>query len=318
LHPNKNPASWNWSSAMDYDYFDDFYEEDPYDAVRDALGVQYQDLPPEDIEELLVEVFEGVEPGDVENFFKSLSQFGRQAGRTLQRAAPGIIQGAVSGAASGASIGGPYGALIGALGGATIGGVSSATQPRAPSRPSRPPAPRPVPPRQPPSTPAPRPPSVAAPSSPRPQGSPAAMQFLRLLSNPTVLQALMSMTMGSAGEPAVAVSNRTVPTSAITNLLSQVAAQASEEANILQRGEGIPDYLMDSEGEFLVDPANEEERAALLLHMLNEEAMQETYDDYDDYDDYAPYEESDDFDDFDDEEDWYFDELDAAEFDIAY
>jgi hypothetical protein len=99
-------------------------------------------------------------------------------------------------------------------------------------------------------------------------------------------QALMAGAMGQAGTSQINVAGRPVPIAAFFNLLTTLAGRAAEEYNALgiSDSRAVPRYLMDAEGEYLVDLANPDERAAVLLGLL-ELAAQEATDDYDDSDD---------------------------------
>ncbi|MCG8349689.1 MAG: hypothetical protein MI924_18140 [Chloroflexales bacterium] len=297
-----------------YRYVDVAGPYDPFAAIRDVLAFEYRDLSPQQLEWVLMEAFAEAAPEDVENIWRSLKKAGRSVGRTLSQAAPGILQGAVQGASAGTAFG-PYGTLIGALGGAALGGATS-VQAQRQQRPTPTPTPGRV-------TPAVVPPQAPGRVTPavvpvqRPPGAasaatvPSAAQLLAALFQPQTLQALMAGAMGQAGASQVNVAGRPVPIAAFFNLLSTLAGRAAEEYNALgiSDSRAVPRYLMDAEGEYLVDPANPDERAAVLLGLL-ELAAQEAANEEDDYDDY---------DDYDDE---LFDEDDedddlAAEFTVV-
>ena len=88
-----------------------------YPAIRRVMQEDLQWLDDEGLEEHLVGLFPGTEPDDVENFMRTLQQFGRKAAPIAQKALPGIVQGAVKGG----MVAGPWGALAGGV----AGGVGS-------------------------------------------------------------------------------------------------------------------------------------------------------------------------------------------------
>ena len=172
----------------------------------------------------------------------------------------------------------------------------------------------------------------------------AAAGLTSLLSNPQVQQGLMQLLMGSMGRQTVRIAGESVPTAALANAIEVFAREAAAEQTALRGAatEATPRYLMDEYGEFVVDPASPEERAALIFELVDEdneaitaafdeaevdrqsrlrEYVEDLYDELDDedadyFDDYGPddlYDELDDedADDFDDYgPDDLYDELD--------
>jgi len=263
--------------AVEGNYFDfeldEGFKEKPYEILREALEPKYRNLPPRDIERILQHSFLGsVSPEDAENFFRDLGRFATQAAPVVGQVASVALP--VVGTALGTAFGGPVGgALGGALGSAAGGAIGSAT------------APRPRPPQTPPSAPAYRPQRPTQPSQQQPavQGQlgvapAAAAQLLATLFQPQVLQALLAMTMGSAGRQTIPVKGNLVPLGAFANLIGTLANQVAAEYNAAtqETGENIPQYLMDSNGEFIVDPAVAEQRAGLLMNLL-QQANQENF-----------------------------------------
>jgi hypothetical protein len=237
----------------DYFYGDyELFEEDPYEDIREVLAPEYASLHPDDLEEVLTDLLGGLSPEELEDFWSGLKKFGKQVGRVAKKALPGVIQGA----ATGFMTGGPVGGILGAAG----GGIASALQP-----------------------------SLAGPATPqsagtalagRPAavGSPATAQALQMLMDPRVQQALMSMLMGQAGRQQIPVGRTNVPVGAFPNMLGVLLNRAAAEYNALvtPSGEAIPSYLLDATGEFIVDPAVPEERAAALLGLLEQAAWEES------------------------------------------
>ncbi len=221
-----------------------------YDLLRQLAREEYRNATPEQFDELLWEVFDGMTPEQIESFWDTLKSVGKTVLRVGQRALPGVISGATTGAAAG----GPWGALLGGL----AGGVRSAMRAPQPGQ-----APRP--------TPRPAPPAGAAPS--RPAGGPAAAQLLQLIQSPQLLQSLLSLIMGGAGARTVPAgrSETAVPPAAFVTALAELAERASVEAAELQARESTPAYLLDEEGEPVCDPASREERTNRLLDLLQED-----------------------------------------------
>ena len=217
-------------------------------------------MPAEDLEQIVNTSISEMPASAADDFMKALGSLGKAAGRTLQRAVPGIAQGA----ATGASVGGPWGALLGA--GAGLASAALSGQGKS----SRPAAPAPgvtVPPSAtgPPETP-------VAPALPT--GQAAAATLLGLLQNPTVKEALLSQVLGAAGKQQVpAASGASLPRGEINSLLMQLLANATEG---LVESESISEqsYLQDESGEYLIDPASPEQQAAVVLSHLQSGAPQ--------------------------------------------
>ena len=119
----------------------------------------------------------------------------------------------------------------------------------------------------------------AAPLVPQADG----MALLRLiLGNPQFQQALQwSAVMGSAGArtvelpvPATSPPSRMrsvpIPLGAVMNAISALAGRSMTELNESTREDDpeVPSYLVDEEGEFIVDPASSDDRAALVAHLF--------------------------------------------------
>lgn len=261
------------------------YPESDYHEIRKVLSKAYRRLPSERIEQVVQESLGEVAPENIENFLGTLTQIG-------QAALP-IVGGAI-----GTAVGGPIGGALGAAGGqAAATAIGAATQPRPLSPPPAPPpraAPPSVPPPRaaspsaPPPQPAPRatsaprtrqpaPPrrSMSVPPSPPAQPvAPAATQLISLLLRPEFLQSLASLLFGSAGRNSVSVGGTPVPVSAFLNLLGVLADQAAAEHHSLSTSysESVPEYLIESTGEFKCDITVPEQRAEVLWEMLQEEA----------------------------------------------
>jgi hypothetical protein len=223
--------------------------ETEYPAIRRVMGPERYRLDDDQLGDRLAELFPDAAPEDVENFMRTIQNFGNQVAPLAQKALPGVMQGA----AQGAMVAGPWGALAGAVGGgaASLLGGGPARPPVAPS-PGAPPAPLPPP--------------LAAVPGPTPGAPPnaAVAQLLALLSRPETLQALLSMLMAGAGRGSVQVGGHSVPPAAFANAVSELAAEAIERV-VLSPAAGISDYLVDGYGSPRCDLANPRSRAALLL-----------------------------------------------------
>jgi hypothetical protein len=239
-----------------------------FPAVRRVMGPDRSRLDDADIEELLEELFPGAEPEDVEDFMRSVQQFGRQAAPLAQKALPGVMQGAQAG-----MVAGPWGALVGGIGGGALSllgpsGAGKAPRPAAAGPPAAgPPPAAPVPP--------PAGPAMLPPLAPT-AAAPASAQLLTLLSRPETMQALLAMLLAGSGRNAVQVGQQQVPTPAFANAIAEVAAAAGEMAGATVEGES--DYLFDAEGHPRGDLVNPTERAAVLLADLAEVAAAEAED----------------------------------------
>jgi hypothetical protein len=103
-------------------------------------------------------------------------------------------------------------------------------------------------------------------------GGSATTQLLSLLQRPETMQALGAMSLGPAGRRSIPVGSAQtpVPVGAITNLIGQLANQASAEAAVLGDGaEASLTYMTDEAGAFVGDPALDRDRAARLWDLLN-------------------------------------------------
>ena len=303
-------------------------EDDPYPLIRSALAPEYADLSAEDVEALLMQ--NGIRAAAMEGFFDDVGHALSSAAKAVAPIAKKALPGVVSGAAAGCTLG-PWGCL----GGALVGGVTSAlsggnggakggssgagsiiaaaapviasaaggggvTGTLASALPAiaglagggggqpAPPQTRPAPPAG----------GGSRPAPPAGAKNPAGV-LLGLLQRPELTQSLMSMALGSAGRQDVAVGDTSVPASAFANLLSVLGSKAFGQAEAwAEPSEDLPDYLY-TNGTLVVDPAAPTQRAARLLEMLGEVAVDVP----------APVTES-----FT-EADEYYDSLDLAELD---
>lgn len=279
---------------------------DMYPNVRSIVSENFAALSEEALEDALEPMLNGMTLDEYESFLNNLSRFGQSAGNVLSRAASGALPGAVQGATAGSALG-PYGALVGGVLGAVGGGVQSyqASQPRGstqsqaapttqtgtrgaqvqaqPAGTVSPPAsmshPQITQSQQ--TTLQPRASQTAQAYAPTQQNGSASSQLIALLSRPETLQALLAMTMGQSGRRNLEIGGRQVPVAAIANLLSTLAQQTVSQQHAVVAGESTetPEYLLDDYGDYVCDPMDAEERATVLLGLLNEQAYKEQVDD---------------------------------------
>lgn len=240
---------------------DDELEDTAYPEVREILSREYQDLYDDEIEDLVEQYLNGISAEALESW---LSNAFRTVAPIAQRALPGAIQGATTGFMAG----GPIGGLLGAVAGGAMSAAQPAPRSRAPAPQARPAA---VPP---------RPRTITAPtqvprqSIPAPTMQPtsgAAAQLASLLQRPEIIQALAALMMRSAGAREVYVENKSVPVSAVANMLSVYANRAATEFRESSPGaeDSVPEYLFGDQGELLCDPVSPDGRASALAELFN-------------------------------------------------
>ena len=106
-----------------------------------------------------------------------------------------------------------------------------------------------------------------------------------LTSNPQLMQALRSAPLlrrAGARRVEVDIPNSgpvSIPLGEVMNAFAHLARASMHELNGLASEDDaeIPEYLLGDDGEPLVDPANEEERAALALHLLRLDGEADRY-----------------------------------------
>jgi hypothetical protein len=245
-------------------------ELDPYDeyagmaeALREALADDYRDVPPEDIESTLVDMFGSLSPAESVSFSQALRQIGATVNDPVFRqiAATALP---IAGTAVGTLVGGPVGTAIGgSLGSIAANSLAPTARPAAP-----PAAPRPAV--------AAAMPQVAA--APPPAAAPtpdAATKALLMLGLPAFQQLLVAAAMGQAGRQSV----NGVPAATAFQLLSALLGKAAEDADQLM-GESDEASLtaFDAEAELRADPLDPLDRADSLYRMLVESANEQIAD----------------------------------------
>lgn len=255
------------------------------EALRETLHEDYRDASPEQMEDALYEMLAEMTPAEGFNFGKVLSSIGSVGKQVLRDPSARSIAGSVlpvAGGALGTFIGGPVGTAVGSQLGQLAGrAVAGGQRPRRPSSRRR----------------------GAGISRQRGArasargGSTAAAQLLQLTQNPAMLQSLLSLSLGSSGRRSVKAGRGgpSVPVGAFANLLGQLAGQAAADADaLLRESEEGQAYLLDSEGEYLVDPADSTGRAEALYETLVDaenqqliESIAEEYAEQDEYESFA-------------------------------
>jgi hypothetical protein len=259
-----------------------------YPEIRQILAPEYRDASSEEIEAIIEDAFgEDISAEELEEYLEGLDSL--------------LSQGlSLGGAALGGMLGGPIGATLGkAAGGAAAKGIGYLTS-KGKRRRRKPKVSRKRRIKQ-----SRQRPQIAKrglrkgrrPTSPR--TSTAAAQLLQMLSKPNVMKILTAIAAGQAGQKSFRIAGRSVPVGAIPNVISTLANQVAEEYQAIAPldGEAFPEYLLDADGEFLVDPAVPEERAQLVMELLEEDSWLASMDEDD--------EEEDVDDDFTDKEEGY-------------
>jgi hypothetical protein len=105
------------------------------------------------------------------------------------------------------------------------------------------------------------------------------MQLLTSLTAllPQVIQAVGSLSMGSAGRESIAVGNAMIPAESIVHMLKTLSEQVLEQcpADRVESAEAL-DFLRGEDGQFMVDPADPAARAAAVFQTLLGEAAAES------------------------------------------
>lgn len=200
------------------------------EVLADALADEYADAAPEELDSALLDVMESMTPAESLNFASALRQIEKGATRTLQN--PTVAKLAAAGLPiAGGAAGTVLGGPVGTALGSQLGGAAAKALSGGPA--------------------------LAT-------GSTAAKQGMVLTQQPEILKALLALALGQYGRKSVAG----MPVGSAMQLLSTIFGQAAADAEELQMGEGLPDYLLDAEGELLADPGSPEQRAQALYSAL--------------------------------------------------
>jgi len=254
-------------SFLDDEEFD-FYEQEYFDSeddpgtlvnpielikgFRKMLQEKFRHFSLEELDDSLNDVLDTMSPEEEFNFGKVLGEVGKggkkflqskelgDIGRTVLPAA-GSVVGTIYGGPAGTAIGGKLGQAAGQTLFKTPQGKKVMAQPSG---------------------------QVQAPAQ---GGSAPAAQLLQLTQNPAVLNALGSMAMGSLGTNSVPIGNsgQSLSVGSIINMLGELTKQLSADADeLFHESDNSYSYLQDSEGEFVVDPADPSARARALYSIL--------------------------------------------------
>lgn len=236
-----------------------------YPHLRELLDERFTALSDDEIDAVFADALgEGVSPAEYEEFFgglgQAISRLARQAGPALGP----VLRGAGQGAAAGSLLG-----PVGTIGGAIAGGLGSAlgTHARGPAR------------------------DIGRAVSGvvgtagmlgggvpgalggvlGRRGGPATSALQAVLGRPETARALNAMFTGRNPAIPVGRAGAPVPANAFAGLLSALAREAEAEAEA-QAGWAdsvpVPAYLLDAEGQLVVDPTDQQQRAARLLQLL--------------------------------------------------
>ncbi len=243
-----------------------------YDAIRQVLRPEYRNLTNAEIDALLQQILGRMSPEEIEGFWDTVKNVAGQVGSALKQAAPALLP--VAGAALGTIVGGPAGTAIGGQLGQMGAQLIS---------PQKPPTPPPMP-AAPAAAAAAAAPGAAAPAAaPIPPGGTSAVgQLMSLIQNPALLKSLLGQVLGLAGQQTVPAGSQGTQLSfpALMNALSSLAGKAAQEAAEAYPGvESVEAtaYLLDPNGNFLVDPADPDARAQRVLELLREDYLAKAY-----------------------------------------
>jgi hypothetical protein len=247
---------------------ENYLDNSAYENLRPALAPELRTLSNAQLEALFAEA--DIDVGELDEFLggfgKSLASIGGQVAKAL----PGVAQAALP--IVGTAFGGPLGGMLGGMAGQAIGGFAKGQSPR----------------------------QVAAGAVGQLGGmagqmlggrggaagaagaaiqhltgagakmiatgrAPAASQLLQLFGDPRILQGLAGAALGPAGARGIPIGGQRIPPAAITNLIGQLAQQATLEAFAQESGSAeLSDYAE------AYDSASATERAGALLELLNE------------------------------------------------
>ena len=217
-----------------------------YDAIREALGPEYETITDEEADEILEDAVADMSPEEIESFFKSL-------GRIASKALPAI--GGAVGTMIAPGVGTAIGGALGGLAGKAVGSATRGRRRRR--RPTRRRARRRSPRR-----------AVARPS-PRARRRPASTrmraELMRLMQNPQFLQSLTGSILGGRGAVRAGETYQEVQLGAFLNALEHYAQEAAQEAH--QEALDVAEiYETDDAGAF----ADAAARAETLMDMLDQ------------------------------------------------
>lgn len=229
-----------------------------FEETAKILATEHREMSPRQIESMLKRNLGGTSLEQMEDFLNVM----KDIGNVMVKALPAVLP--IVGSAFG-----PVGTAVGAAAGAVVGGATQAAnkkkQPSKPRSQTKPAAKSSVSSNQP----SINQPSISATAS---NSTNSAAQLLNVLMRPEVLQSIMAMMLGKDGTKEIKVGDQNVPVDAFANLLAVMANNMAAQYNTISQPdeESIPNYLMDSNGEFKCDIAVPEQRATALLEILHE------------------------------------------------
>lgn len=241
-------------------------------GLKDNLGEEFQHMSEAEFESLIMEVTADMNPEEVEAFVDSMGEIFGWIKRKVSKAAKWVGKnlgkvGAVAGGAIGSiiapGVGTKIGAMLGGQLGKLVGKKSLSALKRSIKRSRRFIKKR----------------IRNIPKGRRRGNNTSTKQLMALVKNPQFLKSLIAKIMGSKGEAVqldIEGTSKSIPFEAFMQTISYLALQAIEENREDSFGESIPDYLIDSDGQYMIDPSSESERAAHLLALLSED-FQENY-----------------------------------------
>jgi len=241
----------------------DYVDNSAYEHLRVALAPELRTLPNAQLEAIFAEA--DMDAAELDEFLGGFGKTLASVGKSVAKALPSVAQIALP--AVGTMFGGPIGGMIGGMAGQAVGALAKGVGGRAVAKGAL---------RQ------------VAGAAPQliggrggaaiqgltgagiqllgGRGGQAASQLLQLLGDPRILQGLAATALGPAGARSIPIGGARVAPAAITNLVGQLAQQATLEAFAQENGST---ELSDYAGEAF-DAANNTERASALLELLNE------------------------------------------------
>jgi len=221
------------------------------EVLREVLHDDYQDKPPEELQEALTNILETMTPAEEINFTNILRDISKAGQNVLKDPTVGQVASTVLPAA-GATIGTIYGGPVGTALGGKLGQVagqafSGGGKPSSASAPAQMPA-----------------------ASPK-DGPPSAAKIAALFGNEDFLKGLAAAAFGERGQKSIPI-GKNGPSASVgrfMELLQTLAGKALMEAEELLRETDempLPSSLPDSEGNF--DPVDPGDRAEELYRIL--------------------------------------------------
>jgi hypothetical protein len=267
------------------------YEPDMFDdsaelaeGLREVLHDDYQDMPPEELQEALTNILETMTPAEGINFTNVLRDISKAGQKVLKDPTVAQVASTVlpaAGATIGTIYGGPVGAAVGGKLGQMAGqAFSGGGKPSSASAPAQMPT-----------------------ASPK-DGPPSAAKIAALFQNEDFLKSLAAAALGERGQTSIPI-GKNGPSASVgqfMELLQTLAGKAVMEAEE-RLGETdempLPSYLLDSEGNFdPVDPGDRAERLYRALfdaenqRLADEAELYAAYLEYDDEFDIGDYDEA--------------------------